>query len=179
MMLAFVLPIAAQPIEAGSSVQITIMGVPAGEQAMVAGVYPVSQSGTINLPIINLRVRAAGMSPEALATSIQNIYKSRQIYTNPTIQVFATGESTGVKQQMVHIGGQVQSPGPKSYTKGLTIYQAIQAAGGATPFGSLKRVILYRRGKSQTLDVSEAKFMRIPLEPDDTIEVPQKNWLGQ
>ncbi|MEK6232657.1 MAG: hypothetical protein N2A42_12480, partial [Luteolibacter sp.] len=63
--------------------------------------------------------------------------------------------------------------------KNLTIYQAVQAAGGATEFGSLKRVKLYRNGKTQTFDLSNPQFMRVPLQPNDTLEVPQKNWLGQ
>lgn len=166
-------------IEAGTSVQITIMGVPAEEIAKVQGIYPVSESGTINLPIVNERIHAAGMSQEALATTIQNVYKARQIYTNPTIQVISTREGSGVQEQMVHIGGQVRKTGPVAYQKNLTIYQAVQAAGGATEFGSLKKVKLYRNGKTLTYDLTNPQFMRVPLEPADTLEVPEKNWLGQ
>lgn len=168
----------AQVVQAGSSVQITIMGVPAEEQAKVTGMYPVTDSGTITLPIVNQVVRAAGLSQEALARSIENVYKSREIYTNPTVQVFPDGESIGVKQQMVHIGGQVRAPGPKGFTKGLTLYQAVQAAGGSTEFGSIKRVKLYRNGKIETYDLNDPKVMLIPLQPDDTIQIPQKNWYG-
>lgn len=172
-----VCPVMSQ-IEAGTSVQITIMGVPSDEKGKVDALYPVSENGTINLPFIG-KMRAAGMSPEALSAAIQNAYRSNQIYTNPTIQVVSTTEGGGVRQEMVHIGGQVRAPGPKQYNNNLTLYQAIQAAGGATEFGSLKRVKLYRGGKTQTFDVTKAQFMRVPLRPDDTIEVPQKNWLGQ
>ncbi len=176
---ALIIPLTAQVVEAGSSVQITIMGVPAEEQAKVTGMYPVSAAGTINLPIVNQVVRAAGLSQEALARTIENVYKSRQIYTNPTINVFPDGESIGVKKQMVHIGGQVRGPGPKGFTKGLTLYQAVQAAGGATEFGSIKRVILYRNGKMEIFDLTDPQSMSFPLQPDDTIQVPQKNWIGR
>lgn len=165
-------------IQAGTSVQITIMGVPAEEKGKIDALYPVSDGGTVNLPFIG-RINAAGLRPETLASSIQNAYRAAEIYTNPTIQVISTTEGGGVKEQMVHIGGQVRRPGPAKFTKGLTIYQAVQAAGGATEFGSLKRVKLYRSGKTSTYDLSIAQFMRVPLQPDDTIEVPQKNWLGQ
>ncbi len=165
-------------IEAGTSVQITIMGVPAEEKGKIDALYPVSQNGTVNLPFIG-KMRAAGMSPEALSAAIQSAYRSAQIYTSPTIQVISTTEGGGVREEMVHIGGQVRRPGPAKYNNNLTIYQAIQAAGGATEFGSLKRVKLYRGGKTQTFDLTNPQFMRVPLRPDDTIEVPQKNWLGQ
>lgn len=165
-------------IQAGTSVQITIMGVPTEEKGKINALYPVSDGGTVNLPFIG-RIRAAGLRPESLASAIQSAYRAAEIYTNPTIQVISTTEGGGVKAQMVHIGGEVRRPGPASFTKNLTIYQAVQAAGGATEFGSLKRVKLYRNGKIQTFDLTNAQFMRVPLQPDDTIKVPQKNWLGQ
>jgi hypothetical protein len=61
----------------------------------------------------------------------------------------------------------------------MTLHQAVQAAGGATEFGSLKRAKLYRDGKVQTYDLIDPESMLIQIEPDDTIEVPQKNWFGQ
>ncbi len=165
-------------IESGTSVQITIMGVPAEEKGKVDALYPVSESGNVNLPFIG-NLRAAGLRPETLAASIQNAYRAAEIYTSPTIQVISTAAGGGVQQQMVHVGGQVRRTGPVSFTKNLTVYQAIQSAGGATEFGSLKRVKLYRDGKTRTFDVTNPQFMRVPLQPDDTLEIPQKNWLGQ
>lgn len=165
-------------IESGTSVQITIMGVPAGEKGSVDGLYPVSQSGTINMPFIG-PVRAAGLNPENLAASIQGAYRAAEIYANPTIQVIDTQGGAGVKEQVIHVGGQVRRTGPVGWQKNLTIYQAVQSAGGATEFGSLKRVKLFRNGKMQSYDLSNPQFMTVPMEPNDTIEVPQKNWLGQ
>lgn len=176
-LLCLVSPVLSQ-IEAGNSVQISIMGVPGEEKSKIDAIYPVSDSGTVNLPFIG-NVRAAGLRPEVLAASIQNAYKSAQIYTDPTIQVISTTEGAGVRAQVIHIGGQIRSPGPVAFQKNLTIYQAVQAAGGATEFGSLKRVKLYRGGKIQTYDLTNPQFMRVPLQPDDTLEVPQKNWIGQ
>ncbi len=165
-------------IEAGTSVQITIMGVPSEEKGKIDALYPVSSSGTVNLPFIGT-LRAAGLRPESLAASIQNAYRKAEIYNNPTIQVVSTTEGAGVKEQLVHIGGQVRNPGPVKFNNNLTLYQAIQSAGGATEFGSLRRVILYRDGKPKTYNVTEAQYMKVRLRPDDTIEVPQKDWLGR
>lgn len=176
-LISFVAPGTAQ-IEAGKSIQIFIMGVPSEEKGKIDALYPVSESGMVNLPFIG-KIRASGMSDEALASSIQNAYKSAQIYNSPTIQVISTGKGSSVDQEVIHLGGQVRGPGPKPFQRNLTIYQAIQAAGGATEFGSLRRVKLYRNGKTQTFDVTNAQFMRVPLEPNDTIEVPQKDWLGR
>lgn len=170
-------PILAQ-IESGTSVQITIMGVPSSEKGSVDGMYPVSQSGNINMPYIGA-VRAVGMRPETLAASIQSRYRAAEIYSSPTIQVIDTQGGAGVKQQLIHVGGQVRRTGPVNWQKNLTIYQAVQSAGGATEFGSLKRVKLYRDGKTQSFDLTNPQFKQVPMKPNDTIEVPQKNWFGQ
>jgi protein involved in polysaccharide export with SLBB domain len=176
-LLCFTTPVMSQ-IEAGTSVQISIMGVPSEEKGRIDGLYPVSESGTVNLPFIN-NVRAAGLRPENLAVVIQNAYKSAEIYNNPTIQVISTSAGSRVAEQMVTVGGQVRRTGPIAFNKDLTIYQAVQAAGGASEFGSLKRVKLYRNGKVLSYDLTNAQFMQVPLQPNDTLEVPQKNWLGQ
>jgi protein involved in polysaccharide export with SLBB domain len=165
-------------IEAGRSVQIAIMGVPSEEKGKIDANYPVSASGTINLPFIGT-IRAAGMSAEGLATTIQNAYKSAEIYNDPTIQVFSTTIGSAIENEVVHLGGQVRKTGPLSFQKNLTIYQAIQGAGGATEFGSLQRVKLFRKGQLRTYDVTKDQFKNVPLEPNDTLEIPQKNWLGQ
>lgn len=172
-----VAPVLSQ-IQSGRSVQIAIMGVPSEEKAKIDANYPVSESGTINLPFIGT-IRAEGMSAEGLAVTIQNAYKRAEIYNDPTIQVFSTTRGGEVENEVVHLGGQVRKTGPLPFQKNLSIYQAIQAAGGATEFGSLKRVKLFRKGKSQVFDVTKDQFKNVPLEPDDTIEIPQKNFLGQ
>lgn len=164
-------------IEAGTSVQITIMGVPGEEKAKIDSMYPVSEGGTINLPFVGT-MRAAGLRPEALAATIQNAYKSAEIYTDPTIQVVWTLEGGGVRTQVVHVGGFVRKTGPVAFQRNLTVWQAVQAAGGANEFGSLRRVKLYRAGKTQTYDIENPQFKQIPLQPDDTLEIPEKNIWG-
>jgi protein involved in polysaccharide export with SLBB domain len=165
-------------IEAGTSVQITIMGVPIEEKGKVDAMYPVSNNGMVNLPYIGL-LRAAGLAPETLAASIQNAYKEAEIYTSPTIQVVSTAEGAGVKEELVVVGGRVRNPGPVKYNNNLTIYQAIQNAGGPTEFGSMRRVTLFRGGKPRTYNLEEAKSKSVRVYPDDTIEVPPKDWLGR
>jgi protein involved in polysaccharide export with SLBB domain len=93
--------------------------------------------------------------------------------------VITNRENAAVDEQVVYIGGQVRKTGPVAFVKGLTLYQAIQAGGGPTEFGSIKRVKLFRGGSQKLYDLTKAQFMRIPLEPNDTIEVPEKNLLGQ
>ena len=78
----------------------------------------------------------------------------------------------------VLVGGQVARPGPLEVPQGATITEAIEAAGGATPFGSLMRVKVFRGGKLWELDLRKEAYQSLPLDPDDVVEVPQKSVLG-
>jgi protein involved in polysaccharide export with SLBB domain len=164
-------------IKAGRAIQIVIQGVPPEERARIDGIYPVSEAGTINMPFIG-QVRAAGMMPANLQVALENIYKSQEIYTNPTFQVIGSNAES-IDEQVVHIGGQVKATGQVKFIQGLTLYQAIQAAGGATEFGSMRRVKLFRGGSQRQIDLTKAENMRVTLNQGDTIEVPQKDWLGR
>ena len=163
-------------IQAGRAIQITVSGVPAEEKARFDPIYPVSESGMINMPFIG-PVRAAGLKADQLQATLQSLYKSNGIYRNPTFQVIDS-DAKRIQEQVVVVGGQVRSPGPKPYNRNLTLWMAIQAAGGPTEFGSMKRVKLLRRGNMKQYDATKSQFMQIPLEPDDTIDIPQKNPFG-
>jgi len=174
----FAAPIHAQNvISAGRVIQIELRGVPQEECARVNGNYTVSESGYITMPFIK-EVRAAGLSPTALASSIAAAYRSNQIYTNPNVQVQASSIDSQQKL-MVHIGGQVRRTGPVEFVPGLTIYQAIQGAGGPSEFGAMNRVELLRGGKVRVLDLEQTQFKGFTLLQDDTITVPEKNVWGR
>jgi len=164
-------------IQPGRAIQISIMGVPAEEKAKLDAVYPVSESGTINMPFIGA-VRAAGLRAEQLQSSLESQFKAAGIYTHPTFQVIDSDEKK-LQEQVVVVGGQVRSPGQKPWNRTLTLWQAIQAAGGPTEFGSMNRVKLLRGKNMKQYDVTKPQFMQIPLEPGDTIDVPQKNWISR
>lgn len=168
---------ASAQIQPGRAIQISISGVPAEEKGRFDPIYPVSESGMINMPFIG-HIRAAGMTSDQLQSALESRYKSAGIYRNPTFQVIDT-TAKRIEEQVVVLGGQVRGPGPKPWNRSLTLWQAIQAAGGPTEFGSMKRVKLTRRGVMKQYDATKTQFQQIPLEPDDTIEIPQKTpWGG-
>ena len=164
-------------IQPNQSVRIMISGVPQDEKSKIDGDYPVAGNGTINMPYIHA-VSAAGMMPEVLQATLQARFISAGIYRNPTFQVISTKTNGGVVEQIVNVGGQVRRPGPVPLTHGLTLWNAIQAAGGPTEFGSMKRVRLMRAGKVKEYNVKDPQFMQIPLVQDDAIDVPEKTILN-
>lgn len=164
-------------IRPGRAIEIRIQGVPNEEMVRVNNTYPVSESGYIRMPFIG-NVRAAGLSPNSLASNIESAYKSAEIYTSPTIQIIASSDDT-VMENVVTVGGQVAAPGPVKFQPGLTLYQAVQAARGATPFGSMYRVKLIRNGKLREYDLTKTQSKGVLVRPNDTVEVPQKNIWGR
>ena len=160
-------------IEAGKSIQITIKGVPAEDKAKIDAHYPVNAEGMVNLPFIG-KMKAAGETPEQLKAAIEKAYVDGGIYEAPEIQVLSEFVDIYVVK-VIHLGGQVRTPGSIDFTDGMTLWKAIQAAGGATEFGSMKRVNVYRDGKQTTYDLTVMANRKIPLEKNDTVEVPSKS----
>lgn len=164
-------------ISPGRAIEIRIQGVPPEETARINNTYPVSEAGYVRMPFIG-NIRAAGLSPDSLAQSIEASYRAAKIYNNPTIQVFATSDET-INELILTVGGWVRRPGPVKYNRGMTLYNAVQAAGGATEFGSMYRVQVIRNGKLTQFDLTETRAKTFQVEPNDTIEVPQKNIFGR
>lgn len=166
------LPVFGQ-IQVGKSITITVSGIPTEEKGRIDGPYPVADNGSVNMPFIG-EVRAVGLKPEILAKTLEARYRTAQIYRNPTFQVVANVEGGALDEAVVHVAGQVGRNGPVKYNRGMTLFQAIAAAGGPTPFGTMRRVKVLRGGQQRQYDLTELQNMQIPLEPSDTIEVPPK-----
>lgn len=165
-------------VSAGRAIEIQIKGVPAEDSSLVNGTYTVSESGTVRMPMLSGPIRAAGLSPTSLAQSIEAAYRAEKIFTAPTVNVIASNQEA-LEELVVTVGGQVKSSGPVKYYRGLTIWEAIQAARGETEFGAKNRVVLTRGKQVKEYDMNKPEHMNIKLEPKDAILVPQKNAFGR
>jgi len=165
------------PVEAGRAIQITVQGVPPAEQARLNGTYPVSDGGYIRMWQVG-NIRAAGLDSNALAQSIEAAYKNAEIYSSPNFQVVSTSGDS-IVQEVITVGGKVRMPGPKPHQKGMTLFEAVAAAGGATEFGAKNRVRLYRNKNVYTYDLNTAAHKILLVYPGDIIDVPDTNWRGR
>jgi len=88
-------------------------------------------------------------------------------------------EAINVKDTLkLTVGGQVLRAGQQQWTKGMTIYAAVQSAGGENPFGAINRVLLTRNGVVYTYDLRKSKQKGVLVYPNDIIDVPKQNWRG-
>lgn len=79
----------------------------------------------------------------------------------------------------ISVGGDVKEPRLLEFADDLTVLRVINAAGGFTENADRKKVRLLRDGKVQVIDVKAIvadPAKDIPLQPGDSIEVPQSFW---
>lgn len=160
-------------LRVGDPVDIRIGGVPSEEAAMINNTYNVDGSGSINLPHIG-RVKAAGLTTAQLSQSIQSTYIGAGIFTNPTIAIAQQAAS-----RFVTVGGEVRAPQRVPYTPDLTVFSAIQAAGGFSEYADRKKVRLMSGRKSLVIDTAvilKDPTQDIKLAPGDQITVPSTPW---
>ena len=74
----------------------------------------------------------------------------------------------------VRVEGQVKRVGPVEFHPRMTVLQALQAAGGITPFGTRNRVYLTRGKNRITLDLRKPEHQSRLVMPGDSIVVDQK-----
>lgn len=173
--------VTAQSVSSNESLNITVKGVPQSEQGRVSGVYNVSPNGYLSLPMLKNDVKASGLSASKLAHNIEAAYKAAGIYKDPRITILSAADNnkmTAREREVVSLGGYVKSPGQKPFIDGMTLFQAVSAAGGETAFGSIRRVELYHKGRKTIYDLRKAEHMRVRVYPGDSINVPQKDWKG-
>jgi protein involved in polysaccharide export with SLBB domain len=185
LLFALLAPVQAQngetALKPGDQVKITITGVPpADQQAMLSQLYIVSNEGTIRLQHLKSEVRASGLTPTALARSLESGYKAAKIYTNPAINISRNNDATSV--QMVSVSGNVRLSGSAVYRPGMKIIEAIAEKGGPDDFANMKRVRLMRGQNSQELDlsnVSKTPAANVALQPGDIIIVPASGFFNK
>lgn len=82
------------------------------------------------------------------------------------------------EQIKVSVGGDVQTPGLWTVRKGTELLAAIQRSGGLDPDGSLRDVLVIRKGEAYLVDLSPAQDGKLvnpfPVEDGDTVYV-QRN----
>lgn len=159
-------------IAKGNVLIISIKGVPTTEQAQVNGNYHVGATGSIKIPLTGTIIKVQGLTNDQLERKIEQIYKSNKIYQEPVIEVIVKGVD-GVAKQTLSIGGHVHRAGPVAWEQGMTLIQAIQAAGDRNAFGS-KYVYLTRNGKRHKFNINLPAHQGLLVYPKDTVTVKQR-----
>lgn len=155
----------------GDVITLKMRGVKAAEQE-IDGQYTVDEEGMIRLPLLEHPRQAAGMSPVSFARAAEAAYREAGIYSNPAIEVVAN-KSIEAEGAVLSVGGQVRRNSQVPFRQGMTMLQAIDAAGGRNEFAS-RNIMLIRDGKQYCLDFENLLHKNIRLKADDSLQVQQK-----
>lgn len=156
-------------------VQVTVWG---NEELSVS--MPVRPDGRISMPLIG-DVSAGGLTSEEMAQQIQE--RLSEYIRNPNVTVQITELRSHEYLSRVRITGAVQTPVSLPYRQGMTILDAVLAAGGVTEFAAPGRTMLQRAGQNGSsvykIDLDRILnkgdvAMNAELHPGDTITVPQR-----
>jgi polysaccharide export outer membrane protein len=131
----------------------------------------IKEDGDITLPLIGA-VKAVGKTSGELQKEIHGLYVPKY-YVRLTVTVIQSTE------QLFYVTGEVRIPGPKQYSAtGVTVTQAISAAGGPTEFARRSRVQLTRSNGAKE-QINYDKALRDPkldlkVFPGDSIHIPRR-----
>jgi polysaccharide export outer membrane protein len=142
---------------------------------------PVRPDGRITVPLIG-DVVAGGRTPDQVSAEIKD--KLQSYIRDPQVAVILVALRSNEYLSRVRVTGAVRSPISIPYRQGMTVLDAVLAAGGITEFAAPDRTELYRKGDGQSATSYAVHLDRIlqkgdlannyPVQPGDVITVPQR-----
>lgn len=143
---------------------------------------PVRPDGRISVPLIG-DVMAAGLTPSQVADDIQE--KLGDFVRDPQVAVILTDLRSHEYLSRVRVTGAVRSPVSIPHRQGMTVLDAVLAAGGVNEFAAPDRTSLYRRsgGETTSYAVRLDKIINrgdlstnFTVAPGDIITVPERSF---
>lgn len=142
---------------------------------------PVRPDGKITVPLVG-DVMAGGRAPDDVAAEIQK--KLGDFVREPRVTVILTDLRSHEYLSRVRVTGAVKQPISIPYRQGMTVLDAVLAAGGLTEFAAPDHSDLYRKtgeGNTQTYPVRLDRILdkgdlstNFKVAPGDVITVPER-----
>jgi polysaccharide biosynthesis/export protein len=141
---------------------------------------PVRPDGNISVPLIG-DVKAGGRTPGQIGESIEQALGA--YIREPKVAVILTELRSHEYISRVRVTGAVRNPVSLPYRQGMTVLDAVLAAGGPTEFAAKDRASLHRRtaSDSQSYSIRLSSILdrgdlssNHPVMPGDVITVPER-----
>ena len=172
-------------LRAGVKVRISVIA--SGQSVLEETIKEVSVEGDVVLPYVDA-VPCAGMTIEEFRKELRKRYAEFYIDPQVSADYVYTSEGGTSPYGSVLVSGCVGQPGMVSIpaTRDLTLYQAVQLAGGVGMWANKNAVRVTRQMADGTkqqvvIDMDEigtngASELNIQLMPGDVVDVPESNW---
>lgn len=141
---------------------------------------PVRPDGMISVPLVG-DVQAGGKTPEEVAAAVKE--KLQSFVRDPQVAVIVSELRSHEYLSRVRITGAVRQPVSVPYRQGMSVLDAVLAAGGTTEFAAADRTELYRKegSGSKAYAIRLDKILKTgdlttnyPVQPGDVITVPER-----
>ncbi len=142
---------------------------------------PVRPDGKITVPLVG-DVDAGGRSPSDVASDIQE--RLSAYVRDPQVAVILTDLRSHEYLSRIRVTGAVKQPVSIPYRQGMTVLDAVLAAGGVTEFAAADRTDLFRRSEEGSTRQYPVRLDRIlgngdlatnfAVAPGDVITVPER-----
>jgi protein involved in polysaccharide export with SLBB domain len=146
-----------------------------GEEAL-SQTFRVASDGSIDFPLLGTLV-VVGLTPSEVSHQLETGLREQQYLKNPQVSIFVKE----YKSKKVSVLGQVKKPGTLQYEDGMSIVEAIAAAGGFNSMArkndtTVSRVIggEKRRFHIPVKSIGEGRAANFILQPGDIVFVPER-----
>jgi polysaccharide export outer membrane protein len=165
-------PIVNQQVGPGDLLEVFVVG-----EEKLPKEYEISADGTLAFPYLE-PIKVAGLEPRQIATSLRDSLIEAKFLVSPQVQV----KVKAYNSKKIQVIGQVAKQGPLPYQDGMTLVQAISAAGWFTPLADTNHVQVIRQTASGgavnaivSVDaITDNARADIKLQQGDTIKVDQR-----
>lgn len=145
----------------GDKLRITVFG-----EETLTGEYGVTGAGDVSFPLVG-NIPVAGRTVEELQTELTAKLGAGYI-ADPRVSAEV------IDYRPYYILGEVTRPGQYDFAVGLTLEQAVAAAGGFTYRANTRRVFLKRATETRERLVDLREEPSFPVLPGDTIRIGER-----
>lgn len=165
-------PVPSASVGPGDILEVTVVG-----EEKLPKEYEINPDGTLDFPYLP-SMAVTGLEPHQIALQLRQTLADKKFLTDPQVQV----KVKAFNSKRIYVLGQVAKPGPLPFSDGMTLVQAISAAGWFTPLADTNHIQVIRivsPSKSVNAVVSvdaitDNARADVKLQQGDTIKVDQR-----
>jgi polysaccharide biosynthesis/export protein VpsN len=164
-------PVVNQQVGPGDQLEVVVVG-----EEKLPKEYEVSADGTLAFPYLE-PIKVAGLEPRQIASTLRESLIEAKFLVSPQVQV----KVKAYNSKKIQVIGQVAKQGPQPYQDGMTLVQAISAAGWFTPLADTNHVQVIRQTSTGAVNaivsvdaITDNARADIKLQQGDTIKVDQR-----
>ncbi|HVJ92267.1 MAG TPA: polysaccharide biosynthesis/export family protein [Labilithrix sp.] len=164
-------PVVNQQVGPGDLLEIFVVG-----EEKLPHEYEIGADGTLAFPYVE-PIKVAGLEPREIANSLRKGLVDAKFLVSPQVQV----KVKTYNSKNIQVIGQVAKQGPQPYQDGMTLVQAISAAGWFSPLADTNHVHVIRQTATGAVNaivsvdaITDNVRPDIKLQQGDTIKVDQR-----